>query len=126
MPKTSGIRTEERSAACGAVAAKLPRYSANNSPSIPYTNRVVVPSARPRRRTRSSPFLRPSPAPAAPPHRNRKVNRIYDKTVYAWRRGIENLFAKQTENRRLALRVDKLEVTFGGFIVLALIKTDIC
>jgi ABC-type uncharacterized transport system ATPase subunit len=46
--------------------------------------------------------------------------------MYAWRRGIENLFAKLKENRRLALRVDKLEVTFGGFIALALIKMDVC
>jgi Transposase DDE domain len=61
-----------------------------------------------------------------PPRCNRKIKRLYDKTVYAWRRGMENLFAKRTENRRLALRVDKLEATFGGFIALALIKMDIC
>jgi transposase len=60
------------------------------------------------------------------PRCNRKINRLYDRTVYAWRRGIENLFAKRTENRRLALRVDKLEATFGGFIALALIKMDVC
>jgi hypothetical protein len=48
-----------------------------------------------------------------PPRCNRKIKRLYDKTVYAWRRGIENLFAKRTENRRLALQVDKLEATFG-------------
>jgi hypothetical protein len=41
-----------------------------------------------------------------PPRHSRKVNGIYDKTVYAWRRGIENLFAKRTENRRLALWAD--------------------
>jgi hypothetical protein len=39
---------------------------------------------------------------------------------------MENLFAKRTENRRLALRVDKLEATFAGFIALALIKMDVC
>jgi transposase len=61
-----------------------------------------------------------------PPRCNRKVKRLYDKTVYAWRRRIENLFAKLKENRRLALRVDKLEATFGGFIALALIKMDVC
>jgi Transposase DDE domain len=52
-----------------------------------------------------------------PPRCNRKIKRLYDKTVYAWRRRIENLFA---------LRVDKLEATFGGFIALALIKMDVC
>jgi hypothetical protein len=61
-----------------------------------------------------------------PPRCNGKINGLYDKTVYAWRRGLENLFAKRTENRRLALRVDKLEATFGGFIALALIKMDVC
>jgi transposase len=61
-----------------------------------------------------------------PPRCNRKIKRLYDKTVYAWRRRIENLFAKLKENRRLALRVDKLEATFGGFIALALIKMDVC
>jgi hypothetical protein len=35
---------------------------------------------------------------------------------------IENPFAKLKENRRLALRVDKLEATFGGFLTLAFIK----
>jgi transposase len=61
-----------------------------------------------------------------PPRCNRKIKRLYDKAVYARRRGMENLFAKLKENRRLALRVDKLEATFGGFIALALIKMDVC
>jgi transposase len=61
-----------------------------------------------------------------PPRCNRTFQRAYAKTVYAWRREIENLFAKRTENRRLALRFDKLEATFGGFIALALIKMDVC
>jgi transposase len=61
-----------------------------------------------------------------PPRRNRKEKRGYDKTVYAWRRRIENLFARLKENRRLAMRVDKLDATFGGFLALAFIKMDVC
>jgi hypothetical protein len=61
-----------------------------------------------------------------PPRCNGKINGLYDRTVYAGRREIENLFAKRTENQRLALQVDKLEATFGGFIAPALIKMGVC
>lgn len=64
--------------------------------------------------------------PEIPPRKNRLEKRFYDKTVYAWRRRIENMFQKIKENRRLALRVDKLDTSFMGFLVLAFIKMIVC
>lgn len=61
-----------------------------------------------------------------PPRDNRKFKRFYDKTVYVWRRRIENMFAKIKENRRLALRVDKLDTSFMAFLALAFIKMQVC
>lgn len=61
-----------------------------------------------------------------PPRENRKDRRHYDKTVYVWRRRIENMFQKIKENRRLALRVDKLDSTFMAFLALAFIKLEVC
>ena len=57
---------------------------------------------------------------------NRIIKHRFDKTVYKWRHRIENLFSRVKENRRLALRVDKLDITFIGFIMLALIKFELC
>jgi transposase len=64
--------------------------------------------------------------PEIPPRGSRTEPCFYDRTVYVWRRRIENLFQKIKENRRLALRVDKLDATFMGFIALALIKIHVC
>jgi transposase len=64
--------------------------------------------------------------PEIPPRKNRTEERFYDKTVYAWRRRIENMFQKIKENRRLAMRFDKLDVTFMAFIALAFIKLQVC
>src|ERR1043166_2616759 len=61
-----------------------------------------------------------------PNKRNRVKKFRFDKTVYKWRYRIENLFCRIKENRRLAMRVDKLDVTFMGFIALALIKIHVC
>lgn len=61
-----------------------------------------------------------------PPRDNRKEKRFYDKTVYAWRRRVENMFAKIKENRRLAMRVDKLDTSFMAFLALAFIKMEVC
>jgi hypothetical protein len=36
------------------------------------------------------------------------------------------MFAKIKENRRLALRVDKLDTSFMAFIALAFIKMQVC
>ena len=64
--------------------------------------------------------------PEIPPRHNRRGHRPYDQTVYAWRRRVENMFARIKENRRLAMRVDKLDLTFMDFIALALIKLQVC
>jgi len=64
--------------------------------------------------------------PEIPPRCNRVERRWYDKTVYAWRRRIENMFQKIKENRRLAMRYDKLDITFMAFIALAFIKLQVC
>lgn len=61
-----------------------------------------------------------------PGRKNRKLMPRCDKTVYRWRHRIENLFCRLKENRRLAMRFDKLDVTLMGFIALALIKLEVC
>lgn len=61
-----------------------------------------------------------------PNKRNRKNKFRFDKTVYKWRHKIENLFGRIKENRRLAMRVDKLDTSFMGFIALSLIKLQVC
>ena len=61
-----------------------------------------------------------------PPRKNRKQHRFYDKTVYRWRWRVEALFGKIKENRRLALRVDKLDTSFLAFICLDFIKRLVC
>jgi transposase len=47
-----------------------------------------------------------------PDRKNKKIPSRFDKTVYKWRYRIENLFQKLKENRRLSMRVDKLDFTF--------------
>ncbi len=61
-----------------------------------------------------------------PPRKSRKEYRYYDNTIYKWRWRVEAFFGKIKEHRRLALRVDKLDVTFNAFIALALIKNLVC
>jgi transposase len=57
-----------------------------------------------------------------PNKRNRKNKFRFDKTVYKWRHKIENLFGRIKENRRLAMRLDKLDSSSIGFIALSLMK----
>lgn len=64
--------------------------------------------------------------PEIPPRNNRAHPRFYDQTIYRWRRCIENLFQKLKENRRLAMRVDKLDTSFMGLVALALLKLEVC
>lgn len=64
--------------------------------------------------------------PQIPSRQNRKHKPFYDKTVYRWRYRIEMLFGRLKENRRLALRVDKLDVTFLGFLALGFLKFYVC
>lgn len=60
--------------------------------------------------------------PVIPGRKNRKQPILYDKRLYKIRRKIEMLFGKLKENRRLAMRFDKADNAFLGFIALALIK----
>ena len=61
-----------------------------------------------------------------PNKRNRKIKHNFDKTIYKWRNRVERLFQRIKENRRLAMRFDKLDITFAAFIALALIKIEVC
>lgn len=61
-----------------------------------------------------------------PPRSNRREHRFHDNSIYKWRWRVEAFFGKIKENRRIALRVDKLDVTFNSFIALALIKNLVC
>ena len=60
--------------------------------------------------------------PVIPGRKNRKEPVIYDKSLYRKRRNIEIIFGKIKENKRLAMRFDKSDAAFLGFIALALIK----
>ena len=64
--------------------------------------------------------------PVIPGRKNRKVKLIYDKTIYKLRRHIEILFGKLKENRRLAVRYDKLDTTFLAFIAVAIVDAYLC
>ena len=54
-----------------------------------------------------------------PPRRHRKLQREYDRIAYKNRWGIEGLFAKLKQWRRIATRYDKLAANFLGFVKLA-------
>ncbi len=60
--------------------------------------------------------------PVIPGRKNRKISVTYDKILYKFRRKIEIFFGKLKENKRLAMRYDKSDQSFLGFIVLASIK----
>ena len=60
--------------------------------------------------------------PVIPGRRNRKQEIIYDKELYKLRSRVEMFFGKIKENRRLAVRYDKDDVTFLSFIAVACIK----
>ena len=67
-----------------------------------------------------------SNVPVIPGRKNRKVEIVYDKAIYPWRRRIEMFFGKLKENRRLAVRYEKTDLAFLGFIALAALKIHIC
>ncbi len=60
--------------------------------------------------------------PVMPGRQNRQVPIDYDKKLYAVRRRIEMFFGQLKENRRLAIRYDKMDVTFLAFLALAAVK----
>jgi IS5 family transposase len=61
--------------------------------------------------------------PVIPGRKNRKVPIDYDKKLYALRRRIEMFFGRIKENRRLAVRYEKTDLCFLGFIACAIVKS---
>jgi transposase len=57
-----------------------------------------------------------------PGRKNRKEAIVYDKEIYKKRGLIERIFGKLKENRRLALRYEKSDINFLGFIFIAFLK----
>ena len=64
--------------------------------------------------------------PVIPGRKNRKIEIVYDKVIYRWRRRIEMFFGKLKENRRLAVRYEKTDLAFLGFIAIAALKIHLC
>lgn len=64
--------------------------------------------------------------PIIPGRKNRKEPILYDKIKYKLRLLIENFFAKLKENRRLAMRFDKLDNAFLAFIACPAIIPYLC
>ena len=60
--------------------------------------------------------------PVIPGRKNRKVLIEYDKKIYKLRKRVEMFFGKIKENKRIAMRFEKLDETFLGFIALASLK----
>jgi transposase len=56
---------------------------------------------------------------AIPGRKNRNEAIVYDKEIYTKRGLIERLFGKLKENRRLAVRYEKSDLTFLSFIFTA-------
>ncbi len=63
--------------------------------------------------------------PVIPGRKNRKEPIEYDKDKFKLRRKIENFFAMLKENRRLALRFEKSDLSFLAFIAIATIKYNL-
>jgi transposase len=64
--------------------------------------------------------------PVIPGRKNRKKEIVYDKQIYKKRGLIERIFGKLKENRRIALRYEKSDLNFLGFIIVASIKIFLC
>ncbi|MDR1306633.1 MAG: transposase [Treponema sp.] len=64
--------------------------------------------------------------PVIPGRRNRKEAIVYDQEKYKKRGLIERIFGKLKENRRLAVRYEKSDINFLGFIVIAFLKILLC
>jgi len=58
--------------------------------------------------------------PVVPPNPKRKEPWEYDKALYKRRNEVERLFRRIKQHRRIFTRYDKLDVTFIGFVLLAL------
>lgn len=64
--------------------------------------------------------------PVIPGRKNRIELIEYDKDKFRLRSRIENFFAKLKENRRLALRFEKSDLSFLAFVAIAAIKYNLC
>jgi transposase len=60
--------------------------------------------------------------PVIPGRMNRMREIVYDERLYKKRGLIDGIFGSMKENRRLALRFEKSDANFLGFIFFALIK----
>jgi transposase len=65
-------------------------------------------------------------SPVIPGRKNRIELIEYDRDKFKLRRKIENFFAMLKENRRLAMRFEKSDLGFLGFIAIATIKYNLC
>jgi transposase len=61
-----------------------------------------------------------------PGRRNRKKEIVYDRARYKKRGLTERIFGKLKENRRLAVRYEKSDTNFLGFILIAFLKILLC
>jgi len=57
--------------------------------------------------------------PCIPPRKNRKVQIVYDKTLYKQRHKIENMFGRLKDWRRIAMRYDRCAHAFFSAICIA-------
>ncbi len=64
--------------------------------------------------------------PVIPGRKNRKLEIVYDKVIYRSRQTIERFFGKLKEKRRLAVRYEKTDRNFLGFIALASLLIHLC
>ncbi|HJD56722.1 transposase [Candidatus Tisiphia endosymbiont of Ptychoptera albimana] len=55
-----------------------------------------------------------------------KQKLVYNRETYKLRGAIERFFGKIKENRRLAVRYEKDDLSFLSFIALAAIKLHLC
>lgn len=61
-------------------------------------------------------------AAVIPAKRNRKVQPVIDRHIYALRNLVERCFSKLKHSRRLATRYDKTADSFLGFVLVASIR----
>ena len=59
--------------------------------------------------------------PVVPPRRHRSVQWEYDRELYTRRNGMERLFRRLKDFRRVFTRYEKLDVIYLGIILFALI-----
>lgn len=64
--------------------------------------------------------------PIIPYRSNRLEPKEIDKEIYKTRNIVERMFGRVKENRRVATRYDKLDITFSAFIALAFLQQILC